>query len=336
MSEQSLTPEEIATIMAGRGMSLKDGAKTILRLQTVWGLRELDLTSRRRNARHNAQRQAKNQQEKEFLQYARELGLDNPAEWVKRKMNEPQILEKRKDQTMKLMTELAPELVSDSPGPGRGRRSTGANTTSNTTRQANRNPISHGNSGDTSAGQESDSPDAALQNATRRTWRTTQRTALPASQLNFADNEDGDPDDSDFEPEDANFDFDPDPSADSHSFPQGIDHDDDTGSESDDADGDVESMEIDASRHAAQSAQTTIASFAPAIQPTRDLDSLVKLVNSATACINAAQTAKDTLEARIAMKPIASSLTCMPPSAQEVEAARYKLKDAARMILETF
>ncbi|KAK8015808.1 hypothetical protein PG991_008696 [Apiospora marii] len=339
MSEQSLTPEEIATIMAGRGMSLKDGAKTILRLQTVWGLRELDLTSRRRNARHNAQRQAKNQQEKEFMQYAQELGLDNPGEWVKRKMNEPQILEKRKDQTMKLMTELAPDLISDSPGAGRGRRSTGANTASNASQPTNQNHNSNGNSCDTSVGRESGSPDAALQDATRRTLRSTQRTNVPASQPTFADNEDGDPDDSGFEPEAAlgnNFDFDPDLSAETHSFPQGIDHDDDTGSESDGGNGNVEPMGIDASGHAPQSAQNTLASFVPAVPPPGELDSLVNMVNSATACITAAQTARDALEARLAMRPTASSLTGMPPSAQEVEAARYKLKDVARMILDTF
>ncbi|KAK8057459.1 hypothetical protein PG996_011396 [Apiospora saccharicola] len=328
MSEQGLTPEEIATIMAGRGMSLKDGAKTILRLQTVWGLRELDLTSRRRNARHNAQRQAKNQQEKEFTQYARELGLDNPAEWVKHKMNEPQILEKRKDQTMKLMTELTPELISDSPGPGRGRRSTGANTAPKAAQKASQNPVSNATSGDTSISRESSSPDAALQNATRRTTRAALHPTVPASQPTFADNEDDDPDDADFEPD--NFDFDQD------SFPQGIDHDDDSGSESDDGNGNAESMEINASGNAAQPAQTTLASFAPAALPARELVALADMVNAATACINAAQAAKDTLEARIATRPTTSSLTGMPPSAKEVEAARYKLKDVARMILEKF
>ncbi|KAK8091764.1 hypothetical protein PG997_002125 [Apiospora hydei] len=362
MSEQSLTPEEIATIMAGRGMSLKDGAKTILRLQTVWGLRELDLTSRQRNARHNAQRQAKNQQEKEFTQYARELGLDNPAEWVKRKMNEPQVLEKRKDQTMRIMTEMNPELISDSPGPGRGRRSIGATTASDTAKQTSHKPNSHANAGDTDADGESVSPDTALQNAARRTLRSTQRTTVPASQPPFADNEDGDPDDSDFEPEavlahvsqprnskavrhpatmlnnesdddaGSNFHFDPD-------LPQGIDHDDDTGSESEVGNGNVEHMEIDASGHTAPPAGSAPASYAHATTtfapPSSEFDALRSLINSATACINAAQSARDTLEARLAMRPTANSLTGMPPSAQDVEAARYKLKDAARLILET-
>ncbi|KAK8076225.1 hypothetical protein PG994_003497 [Apiospora phragmitis] len=362
MSEQNLTPEEIATIMAGRGMSLKDGAKTILRLQTVWNLRELDLTSRQRNARHNAQRQAKNQQEKEFLQYARELGLDNPAEWVKRKMNEPQILAKRKDQTMKLLTELNPELISDSPGPDRGRRSTGVNTASNAATQSRQKPNSHVNTGDTSSDEESVSPDAALQNATRITLRSTQRANVPASQPTFADNEDGDPDESDFEPEpvtapvgqplqanavrqpattfynesddntESNLHFGP-------NLPQGIDHDDDTGSESDGGDGSVERMEIDASGHPALLAGSALTGYAHAATtftpPSREFDALHIMINSVTACINAAQAARDMFEARLAMRPTASSLTGMLPSAQDVEAARFKLKDAARMILET-
>lgn len=288
MSEQSLTPEEIATIMAGRGMSLKDGAKTILRLQTVWGLRELDLTSRRRNARLNAQRQAKNQQEKEFTQYARELCLDNPAEWAKQKMNEPQILEKRKDQTMKLMTGLAPELVTDLQGPGRGRRSTGAtgaNAASNAAQPTSKNPNSNGSSCDTSASRESGNPDAALDNSTRRSMRATRRTTVPASQRTFANNEDGDPDDSDLEPETAlgsNFDIDSDPSADTHSFPQGIDHDDDTDSESEGGNRNMESIEIDASGHATQSAQTILANFAPAVPLSRRPESSTRLLTCST------------------------------------------------------
>ncbi|KAK7937733.1 uncharacterized protein PG986_014601 [Apiospora aurea] len=362
MSEQSLTPEEIATIMAGRGMSLKDGAKTILRLQTVWGLRELDLTSRQRNARHNAQRQAKNQQEKEFTQYARELGLDNPAEWVKRKMNEPQILEKRKDQTMRIMTEMNPELISDSPGPGRGRRSTGATTASDTAKETSHKPNSHASTGDTDADGESVSPDMALQNAARRTLRSTQGVLVPASQPTFADNEDGDPDDSDFEPEavlapvsqhrnsnavrhpatvldnesddDAGSNFHLDPN-----LPQNIEHDDDTGSESDGGNGNVEHMETDAPGHNAPPAGSAVASYAHAATsfapPSSEFDALRSLINSATACINVAQSARDTFEARLAMRPTATSLTGMPPSAQDVEAARYMLKDAARLILET-
>ncbi|KAK8022528.1 hypothetical protein PG993_013295 [Apiospora rasikravindrae] len=362
MSEQSLTPEEIATIMAGRGMSLKDGAKTILRLQTVWGLRELDLTSQRRNARHNAQRQAKNQQEKEFTQYARELGLDSPAEWVNHKMNEPQILEKRKDHTIRIMTEMDPELISDSPGPGRGRRSTGATTTSNDANQTSHEPNGHADTGDVTADGESVSPDGALQNATRRTLRSTQRITVPTSQPTFANNEDGDPDDSDFGPDAAlapvsqprnsnavrhpatvldnesdddtgsNFPFDPD-------LPQGIDHDDDTGSESDVDNGNVEQMEIEAPGHKTPPAGFASASYSHAATtfapPSSELDALYSLINSATACMNAAQSARDTFEARLAMRPTATSLTSMPPSVQDVEAARYKLRDAARMILET-
>ncbi|KAK7990343.1 hypothetical protein PG990_014623 [Apiospora arundinis] len=49
----------------------------------------------------------------------------------------------------------------------------------------------------------------------------------------------------------SNFHFNPDQSPDAHSFPQGVDHDDDTGAESDDGNDDIEAMDIDVSGRAA-------------------------------------------------------------------------------------
>ncbi|KAK8848443.1 hypothetical protein PGQ11_014923 [Apiospora arundinis] len=112
------------------------------------------------------------------------------------------------------------------------------------------------------------------------------------------------------------------------------------GAESDDGNDDIEAMDIDVSGRAAPLVGPGLASYAYAAatfvpQVPQDFDPLNAMINSATACVNAAQAARAMFEARVANRPTASSLIGMPPSAEEVEVVRWKLKDAARMILET-
>ncbi|KAK6852204.1 hypothetical protein PG995_012329 [Apiospora arundinis] len=285
-------------------------------------------------------------------------------------MNEPQILGERKSQTMKLMEELTPDLITDLPGPGRGNRSIASAKAAPINSPIGREANSYNTSDGGSVNKGSGGLDAALQNSIRRTVRSTKHTIVPASQPTFADNEDGDSDDSDFEPETAvatvthhhdsnaagrpgravdnesdsgsesNFHFNPDQSPDAHSFPQGVDHDDDTGAESDDGNDDIEAMDIDVSGRAAPLVGPGLASYAHAAatfvtQVPQDFDALNAMIDSATACVNAAQAARAMFEARVANRPTASSLIGTPPSAEEVEVVRWKLKDTARMILET-
>ncbi|EJT75141.1 hypothetical protein GGTG_05078 [Gaeumannomyces tritici R3-111a-1] len=61
MTKQGLTPEEIATVMARRRMGLTGGVKTILRLQTLWKLREVLIEEQRKQARYMAAERAKAQ-----------------------------------------------------------------------------------------------------------------------------------------------------------------------------------------------------------------------------------------------------------------------------------
>ena len=139
----------------------------------------------------------------------------------------------------------------------------------------------------------------------------------------------------------SNFHFDLDQSPDAQSFPRCIDRDD-TGSDTDDSDEHAETIEIDASGRPAHPTEgPALASYAHvetrfAPQVPQEIDILLNsTINSANAFVNTAQAARVIFEARFSQTPNVSSLTGMPPSAQEVEAARWKVKDAVRKILET-
>lgn len=104
MTEQGLTPEEIHTIMAGRGMKLSRGVATIRRLQTTWDLIP-DPQRTLVNRRHLMRKKAREQQKKEFERFAEELHLPDPAAWVEQKLKDPVAISRRRQHAQKMAGE---------------------------------------------------------------------------------------------------------------------------------------------------------------------------------------------------------------------------------------
>ncbi|KAK8123751.1 hypothetical protein PG999_003669 [Apiospora kogelbergensis] len=203
-------------------------------------------------------------------------------------MNEPQILEKRKAQTIKPIEELDPELRSVVHGPGRGRSSNCGSKTAPMAIPA--------------------TPQLTQVLMALIHYFKQQREGYLGRRIVLIGDDSG-----------SNFHFDLDQSPDAQSFPRGIDRDD-TGSDTDDSDEHAETIEIDASGRPAHPTEgPALASYAHvetrfAPQVPQEIDILLNsTINSANACVNAAQAARAIFEARFSRIPNVSSLTGMPP-----------------------
>lgn len=338
MSQQGLQAEEIAHIMTTRGMALKKGASTIARLQTVWKLRGDD-ESRIKNKRYLSRRKAREQQIEEFKNYAVDLGLENPKDWIRKKMEEPAVKQMRHEAACELMGDDAPTLRSLGEK-GRPRKLRGgqfgqiANGTQASAAQAvtRLEGLSH---------DEDSAADAPPVTRTLRSKRVSRNdTDVALEQMERQDTEE--------ESSDANSDYDHMDGVDQSNnqiigFHDGNryypmmeqDDDDDDLDENDDDDEKQESTAHQPHNVQSQnpamhpSAGITNATMA-LVPPAEEQDSIKRLMGTADGCIAAAQLLKDLLQAQSEGRPAPRSLSGLPPSVKDIDVARRKLREAVQ------
>lgn len=107
MTREGMPPEEIYQSLTSRGMELKKGVATVLRLQSAWGVAR-DEKRWLGNFRHQCHKKAKAQQADAFTDIAKELGVKNIEDWVQEKMKEQGARQARHELALKLMGEHAP------------------------------------------------------------------------------------------------------------------------------------------------------------------------------------------------------------------------------------
>lgn len=107
MTRDGMTPEEIYQSLTSRGMELKKGVATVLRLQSAWGVAR-DEKRWLGNFRHQCHKKAKAQQAVAFTDIAKELGVQDVKGWVQEKMKEQAARQARHELALKLMGEHAP------------------------------------------------------------------------------------------------------------------------------------------------------------------------------------------------------------------------------------
>lgn len=107
MTKEGMTAEEICQNLTARGMELKKGVATVLRLQSAWGLAH-DEKRWLGNFRHQCHKKAKAQQLEAFTEIAKELGVQNLEAWLQDKMSEEPARQARHELALKLMGEHAP------------------------------------------------------------------------------------------------------------------------------------------------------------------------------------------------------------------------------------
>lgn len=107
MTREGMTPEEIYRSLTSRGMELKKGVATVLRLQSAWGVAR-DEKRWLGNFRHQCHKKAKAQQADAFTDIAKELGVQDVKVWVQEKMKEQAARQARHELALKLMGEHAP------------------------------------------------------------------------------------------------------------------------------------------------------------------------------------------------------------------------------------
>lgn len=107
MTQEGLSPEEICDNLTSRGMELKKGVATVLRLQSAWKLTH-DEKRWVENFRHQCHKQAKAQQIQAFRDIAQELAVQDVDAWLEAKMAEQAAREARHDRALKLMGKHAP------------------------------------------------------------------------------------------------------------------------------------------------------------------------------------------------------------------------------------
>ncbi|KAG8168003.1 hypothetical protein KVR01_003692 [Diaporthe batatas] len=107
MTREGMTPEEIYQDLTSRGMELKKGVATVLRLQSAWGVAR-DEKRWLGNFRHQCHKKAKAQQADAFTDIAKELGVQEVKVWVQEKMKEQAARQARHELALKLMGEHAP------------------------------------------------------------------------------------------------------------------------------------------------------------------------------------------------------------------------------------
>lgn len=107
MTREGMSPEEIYQSLTSRGMELKKGVATVLRLQSAWGVAR-DEKRWLGNFRHQCHKKAKAQQEDAFTDIAKELGVQDIKGWAQEKMKEQAARQARHELALKLMGEHAP------------------------------------------------------------------------------------------------------------------------------------------------------------------------------------------------------------------------------------
>lgn len=108
MTREGLTAEEIYGNLTSRGMELKKGVATVLRLQSAWKLTH-DEKRWVENFRHQRHKQARAQQLQAFRDIARELDVEDVDAWLAAKMKEDAARRARHELALKLMGEHAPK-----------------------------------------------------------------------------------------------------------------------------------------------------------------------------------------------------------------------------------
>lgn len=109
LTKEGLSAQEIADNLSSRGINMRSGAPTVIRLQKKWGLIEggNDLQSLRTSARHESTRRQKEQ----LTNAAQELGITDIDDWVKRKMKEPEMMDARRRFAYELMGDAKPAIA---------------------------------------------------------------------------------------------------------------------------------------------------------------------------------------------------------------------------------
>lgn len=110
MTKEGMSAAQIAENLIARGVTLARGAATVERLRTVWGLTE-DAQRSVNNIRATARNQALKAQQSQFVNIAKELGIENIDEWVKSKMDEEVAQDARREYAYKLMGDARPKPV---------------------------------------------------------------------------------------------------------------------------------------------------------------------------------------------------------------------------------
>ncbi|KAK9426007.1 hypothetical protein SUNI508_12714 [Seiridium unicorne] len=337
MTQQGLEPEDIAQIMTARGMQLKKGSSTIARLQTVWKLRGSE-ASRIKNKRYLSRRKARQQQIEEFQNYARELGLENPDEWIKKKMEEPAIKQMRRSAAYEMMGDAAPAPKDTS---------TETRASRLRTRAVAVEPAGGNDSfaesparGATEDAEES-SDGGHIASGSVIAARSLRSSRLPVGELAL------ELDDSDSDPSDGDPSYQP---------MDGIDEDDGYAirHETENNDqylhgGDNSEFEeanqldlhdrntpaiLDDQISVPGPAGTFIDAAMALILSPAEQENTDKLMGSVNSCIVAAQFLKDLLQARSQGRPAPRSLIGLPPSAKDIETARHKLAEAAQATVD--
>lgn len=107
MTKEGLSAEDICTNLTNRGMELKKGVATVLRLQSAWGLAH-DEKRWLGNFRHQCHKKAKAQQLEAFTEIAKEIGVQDLQTFLQEKMSEEPARRARHELALKLMGEHAP------------------------------------------------------------------------------------------------------------------------------------------------------------------------------------------------------------------------------------
>ncbi|KAJ4390866.1 hypothetical protein N0V93_004465 [Gnomoniopsis smithogilvyi] len=109
MTQEGMTAEQIYENLTSRGMELKKGVATVLRLQSAWKLTQ---NPKRwlENFRHQCHKKAKAQQVQAFKDIAKELVLEDPDAWLEAKLAEQSVREARHELALKMMGDHAPTV----------------------------------------------------------------------------------------------------------------------------------------------------------------------------------------------------------------------------------
>lgn len=109
MTQEGMTAEQIYENLTSRGMELKKGVATVLRLQSAWKLTQ---NPKRwlENFRHQCHKKAKAQQVQAFKDIAKELVLEDPDAWLEAKLAEQSVREARHELALRMMGEHAPTV----------------------------------------------------------------------------------------------------------------------------------------------------------------------------------------------------------------------------------
>lgn len=107
MTQQGMTAEQIYENLTARGMELKKGVATVLRLQSAWKLIH-DEKRWIENFRHQCHKQAKAQQIQDFRDIAKDLAIEDFGAWLEARLDEQSAREARHELALKLMGEHAP------------------------------------------------------------------------------------------------------------------------------------------------------------------------------------------------------------------------------------